>query len=149
MVRWCWAALAAMALLGMMQAATAQDPRSPRGSTRSQRGKPADAPRVKPVTRPQGGKLDLGAFSERFTETKIWKLREEFKSQGPAGTFEKLDANSDGFVDGTELRQLHQYLDTTPSQPSRIDSSAMPTSFISGSKHRQDEREPLDMQVRS
>ena len=144
MIRW-WAALAAMALL-LVGMATPQDPS--RGSTRSQRGKPA-APRVKPVTRPQGGKLDLSAFSERFTETKIWKLREEFKSQGPAVTFEKLDTNSDGFVDRTELRQLHQYLDTTPSQPARIDSSAMPTSFVSQSKHRQDEGEPLDMQVRS
>jgi hypothetical protein len=134
-----WTVLAATALL--LGLAAAQE------SARPQRGKPA-APTAKPLTRPQGGKLDVNAFSERFTQTKTWRLHEDFRSDGPAGVFEKLDADSDGFVDGSELRQLHQYLEKQQARPGRRNSTDPPSSYVSDSKHLQDMGEPLSIQVR-
>eukprot|EP01043_Picozoa_sp_COSAG02_P032559 COSAG02_NODE_2180_length_9587_cov_3.009275_3_plen_155_part_00 len=138
MLRW-WTVLAAAALV--LGVAAAQE------SARPQRGKPP-APAAKPLTRPQGGKLDVNAFTERFTQTKIWRLHEDYRSGGPAGVFEKLDADSDGFVDGSEMRQLHQYLEKKQAQPGRRDSAEPPSSYVSKSKHMQDVGEPLGIQVR-
>ena len=144
-------------LLLLLSSAAAQDPGPPEPppaspKARPQRGRPGAPPVDKPPSRPQGGKLDVRGFGERFT-SKTWTLHPEHMAEGYITVFGKLDTNKDGYLEGAEMRELHNYLDTDQPEPARRGRDAgTPTSFVSDRKKKQTAAEmagtePLDLQV--